>query len=979
VWKTIDAGRTWTPIFDDQPVASIGALAVAQSNPNIIYVGSGEADMRSDISFGAGVYKSTDAGNTWSFVGLADTRQIGRILIDPKDPRIVLVAALGHGFGPNQERGVFRSTDGGSNWSKVLYKDENTGAIDLVFDPDNSRMVYASLWNTRRPPWSTYAPITGPGGGLYKSTDGGASWKELSGHGLPTGKVGRIGIDVAAAQQGRRVFALIDAERASGLYRSDDAGENWTLTSSEPRILSRGWYFGEVRVDPKNPDLVYVSNVSLYRSNDGGKTFTAIRGAPGGDDYHSLWIDPDDSRRMISGVDQGTLVTVNGGRTWSSWYNQPTAQFYHVAVDNQFPYWVYGAQQDSGTAAVASRSDYGQITFRDWHPIGAGESGYILPDPANPEIVYGGSTGGELYRWNRKTGQVQDVSPALAEVGVTTRQRYPWTTPIAFSARPPYTLYQASQFLYATKDGGNHWQRISDDLTLERGANEAEAKAVIYTIAPSRTEPNTIWIGTDNGLIKLTRDAGKTWQDVSIKGLPPWSMVSMIDASHFDPGTAYAAIDRHQADDIAPYVYRTQDAGKTWTKITNGLANGAFVHAVRQDPVRKDLLFAATETGVYVSFNNGEYWQSLQTNLPVSPVRDLVIKDNDVVIGTHGRSFWILDDISPLRELTAGTTGEQTHLFRPAAAFRLRKNLSRDTPLPPETPAGKNPPSGAIIYYSLKSVAAGEVTIEILDASGKQVQRASSNGPASKVDDTQPFPTYWFKPSVPITRNTGLNRFVWNLRYERPLVLRPSYSIAAAYGEDAIMSPEGPLALPGKYQVRLTVGGRSYTAPLELKMDPRVPFSAAALEQQLALQKQIMNGLSQSLGLIRELREVRRQLNDLRSKMESDPSLTQLTETVKVFDTASSTLLGGPQQFPPSPEPTASALHNGFVSLLVSLDGADTAPTAEASATFQTYSRLLTEQMKKWAGLKAKELNELNTQLRAHNLPQIQPLQNPER
>ncbi|HYX40288.1 MAG TPA: hypothetical protein VE821_01255, partial [Pyrinomonadaceae bacterium] len=451
VWKTTDAGQTWTPIFDSQPIASIGALVVAPSDPNIIYVGSGEADMRSDISFGDGMYKSTDAGQTWTHIGLTDTQQIGRVLVDPHDANVVLVAALGHGFGPNVERGVFRSTNGGKSWTKTLYKDENTGAIDLAYDPENARTVYAAMWNARRPAWSTYAPVNGPGGGLYKSTDGGVTWQELRGHGLPEKQIGRIGLAVCAG--GRRIYASIDAD-PRGLYRSDDAGASWQLVGTDARIIGRAWYFSGVTVDPRNPDVVYISNVSIYRSTDGGHTFQAFRGAPGGDDYHALWIDPDNPQRMISGVDQGTIITVNGGRTWSSWYNQPTAQFYHVAVDNQFPYYVYGAQQDSGTAAVASRSDFGLITFRDWYPIGAGESGYILPDPVDPDIVWGGSTGGELYRFDKRTHQVQDITPTPAAFGAVARNRYPWTTPIAFAPQPPHALYQASQFLFKTTNGG---------------------------------------------------------------------------------------------------------------------------------------------------------------------------------------------------------------------------------------------------------------------------------------------------------------------------------------------------------------------------------------------------------------------------------------------------------------------------------------------------------------------------------------------
>ncbi len=971
VWKTIDAGRTWTPIFDSQPIASIGALAVSTSEPNVIYVGTGEADMRSDISFGAGVYKSTDAGQSWSYLGLGDTRQIGRILIDAKNPDIVLVAALGHGFGPNSERGVYRTTDGGKSWNRVLYKDENTGAIDLAYDPDNSRTVYASLWNTRRPASSTYAPITGPGGGLYKSTDGGATWKEIAGHGLPGTKLGRIGLDVVAGQHGKWVYALIDAGSSSGLYRSDNGGEDWSLVSTEPRIVSRGWYFGEVRSDPKNPEVVYVSNVSLYRSTDGGKNFKAIRGAPGGDDYHSLWIDPEDPRRMISGVDQGTIVTVNGGKTWSSWYNQPTAQFYHVAVDNQFPYWVYGAQQDSGTAAVVSRSDYGQITYRDWHPIGAGESGYILPDPVNAQIVYGGSTGGDLYRFDTKTGQVQDVTPTPAEIGAKIRHRYPWTTPIAFSSQPPHALYQASQFLMKTADGGKSWKTISPDLTLRPGEKEEDAKGVIYAIAPSPIAAGTIWIGTDNGLVQLTRNDGLTWSEVSPPGLPPWSMVSLIDASPHDLTTAYAAIDRHQMDDISAHIYRTHDSGKTWTKITNGIPATAYVHAVREDPVRKGLLFAGTETGAYFSLNDGELWQPLQLNLPVTAVRDLVVKGNDLVVATHGRSFWILDDISPLRELNAETAAASVHLFHPATAIRVRKNAARDTPLPPETPAGKNPPAGAIIDYSLHSTPSGEVTLEIIDNAGGVVRKFSSNDQPRKIDETQAFPTYWFNPPAPLSKNSGLNRFVWDLRYERPPSMRYSYSIAAAYGEDAIMIPEGPLALPGVYQVKLTVDGRSYAAPLELKMDPRVRIAPLALSQQFTQEVKTIEAMKRSYDTVQQINDLRSQLKDLQAKVNSDPGAKVLLDAINSLDKKAAELMAIEQTYPPVGMVSAASLNGAFGSLLLSVESSDAAPTAQAIAAFANYRELLDQQLAKWAVVKQKELPSLNAMLEARQLKKI--------
>ncbi len=968
VWKTTDAGQTWTPIFDSQPVASIGALAVSPSDPNVIYVGSGEADMRSDISLGNGIYKSIDSGQTWSYLGLRDTRQIGRILIDPKDPDIVLVAALGHGFGPNTERGVFRSTDGGKSWTRVLYKDENTGAIDLAFDPDNTRTVYASLWNVHRVAWNAYPPVTGPGGGLYKSTNGGETWKQITGARLPGGKVGRIGIDVPAAQHGKRVYALVDAGDDSGLYRSDDAGESWTLLSIDPRLLSRGWYFGEVRSDPKNPDLVYVSNVSLYRSVDGGKTFKAMRGAPGGDDYHSLWIDPENPQRMISGVDQGTLVTVNGGKTWSSWYNQPTAQFYHVAVDNQFPYWVYGAQQDSGTAAVISRSDDGLITFRNWHPIGAGESGYILPDPVNPQIVYGGSTSGELYRFDTRTGQVQDVSPTPAEIGNKVTHRYPWTTPIAFSFQAPHTLYQSSQFLFRTADGGRTWKIISPDLTLRPSEKEAGARGVIYTIAPSPLVAGTIWIGTDNGRIQLTRDEGKTWKDVSPEGLAPWSTISLIDASPHDAGTAYAAIDRHQTDDIKPYIYRTRDFGRSWAKITTGIPDDTYVHAVREDLVRKGLLFAGTETGVFVSFNDGESWQPLQMNLPNASVRDLVIKDKDLVIATHGRSFWILDDISPLRELDSTVAAASVHLFKPATAIRVRKNEGRDTPLPPETPAGKNPPAGAIIDYSLKSVPAGEVTLEILDARGELVRKYSSNDQQRPLDESQSFPTYWFQPPLPLSKKLGLNRFVWDLRYERPRALRYGYGINAAFGEDAVMLPEGPLVLPGTYQVKLTVDGRSYTAPIEVKMDPRVKVAPLALNQQLELEKGILAAMNHSFAVVQQISGLREQLGNVLSQIKPGTADADLAEAVKALDKKAAELIAVEQQYPPVGIISAASINSTLGSLLVLVTSADAAPTTQANETFLTYKRLLDEQLARWDEMKVKDFPALNVMLQQHQM-----------
>jgi photosystem II stability/assembly factor-like uncharacterized protein len=971
VWKTTDGGHEWNPIFDSQPISSIGALTVAPSDENVIYVGSGEADMRSDISYGDGMYKSTDAGKSWKNIGLRDTRQIGRVLVDPRNSNVVLVAALGHGFGPNEERGVFRSTDGGEHWTKVLYKDVNTGAIELASDPDNFKTIYAALWNTRRPAWSVYAPITGPGGGLFKSTDAGITWSEVRGGGLPTSQLGRIGIDVAAGQQGKRVFALIEAPGASGLYRSDDSGATWKLTSTDPRILGRAWYFSEVRVDPKNPNTVYVSNVSFYRSIDGGKTFVAIKGAPGGDDYHSLWIDPDDPNRMISGVDQGVIISVDGAASWSSWYNQPTAQFYHVAVDNQFPYWVYGAQQDSGTAAVVSRSDYGQITFRDWHPIGAGESGYIVPDPVDPNVVYGGSTGGDLYRFESKTGQVEDISPTPMSVGSRTRHRYPWTTPIAFSLQPPYALYQSSQFVMKTMDKGKHWSIISPDLTLRGAETQADAKGVIYTLAPSPVRAGQLWVGTDNGLIQLTLDDGKSWKDVSPPDLAPWSMISLIDASPFDPGTAYAAVDRHQMDDIRPHIYRTHDFGKTWTKIDRGIADNAYVHAVRTDTSRKGLLFAGTELGMYVSFDDGDHWQPLQLNLPVTPVRDLVVKGNDLVIATHGRSFWILDDITPLRQARQRLANGGDTLFTPAAAIRIRKNESRDTPLPRGTPGGKNPPTGALIDYILQSAPKDPITLAIYDSGGRLIRKYSSGDVAPKLDESQSFPTYWLPAPVLLPAKAGMNRFVWDLRYERPRALRYGYSISAVPG-NAISEPEGALVLPGKYEVRLSVNGNTLSAPLEVKMDPRVDPAPTALAKQLALAQKISEAMRQSYDTVLGVRSLLRQSSEAEASLgdRNKPAV----DALKAFDEKLKAIGGSSVPVFPAPsEPTLSSLNGALAELITIVGSADTAPTQQASESFSGYRILLDHQIESWQTLKEKDLKAINAMLSQAGRPELVP------
>ncbi|HKD78838.1 MAG TPA: hypothetical protein VKH81_04045 [Candidatus Angelobacter sp.] len=864
VWKSVNGGITWEPIFDNQPIASIGALSVAPSNPDIIYVGTGESDFRSDLTYGNGVYKSTDGGRTWKNIGLPGSRHISRIAIDPHNPDLVYVAAMGSAYGPGAERGVFRSTDGGATWQKVLFRDNDSGAIDITLDPDHPQTVWAALLHDRRPPWSAYPPVT-ISGAIYKSNDGGNVWNPVKGGGLPEGDWGRVGLAVAPGTHGQRVYALIDA-KDGGLFKSDDGGQTWLHTGTDPRIRGRMWYFGGLYVDSKDPDTVYVPNVSIYRSTDAGKHFVAIKGAPGGDDYHAMWIDPSNPQRLIFGSDQGAGVSVDAGRTWSSWYNQPTAQFYHVAVDNEFPYHVYGAQQDSGSVYILSRSNDGSITFRDWHPAGAGESGYIAPDPSDPNTIYGGGTYGELFRYDRRTGQAQIIAPdAIRSFGEThPEHRFTWTSPVVFSPQDPHTLYFGSQNVLRSTDRGNSWETISPDLTgTDPKASEegpltvANAKArghgVVYTIAPSPVNTGQIWAGTDTGLIHLTRDGGKNWSNVTPPNLSDWSKISLIEASHFNAGTAYAAIDRHRLDDMGAYIYRTHDFGKTWTRINSGIPDGAYVRAVREDPVKKGLLFAGTELGVFFSIDDGDHWQPLQLNLPVTPVHDLVIKGNDLVIATHGRSFWILDDISPLRQLNAAVQAETAHLFVPGTAMRIRPNTNHDTPLPAEVPAGENPPPGAILYYYLKSSAQGEVKLEILDSKGQVIRSYSSNDQPFRPPTPPAFPMYWFNPPKPLPATAGMHRFIWDIRHSIPPVAQPGYSMSTAAGTDTPREPEGPQALPGSYQVRLTVDGKSYTQPVKLVMDPRVKTSAVDLEKQFALELKLVQALQQSTQAVEEI------------------------------------------------------------------------------------------------------------------------------
>ena len=928
VWESRDAGRTWQPIFDGQPVGSIGALAVAPSNPRLLYVGSGEADMRSDIAQGNGMYKSTDGGKSWSFIGLADSQQIARILVHPSNPDLVYVAALGHPYGPNAERGVFRSSDGGKSWQRILSRngDSDTGAVDLAFEPGNPSVVYAALWQTRRTPWSVYPPSNGPGGGLFKSTDGGDHWTEIVGNGFPS-KPGRIGLAISPANP-RRVYAIVDAAEG-GMYRSDDAGATWIRAGSDARVWQRGWYFGGITAEPDNADVVWSCNVNLFRSTDAGKTWAPVKGAPGGDDYHALWIDPQSPQRRILGVDQGTVVSLNGGKTWSSWFNQPTGQFYHVVTDSRFPYWVYGSQQDSGAAGIPSRtSAYDGITMTNFREVTAGgESDNIAPDPTDPDILFGG----RVERLDLRTQQTQSIDPTLA---YPDSDRATWTLPLVFSPRNPHVLYFANQRLFRTEDGGNHWTRISDDLTRPdpgtptnldpvTAADRPHAGnrlGVIYAIAPSRTADRDLWVGTDDGQIWRTRDEGAHWSNVTPAALTGWSKVGIIDASHFDAETAYAAVDRHRLDDFRPYIYRTHDGGKSWQLVVNGIPADRVVNAVREDPVRRGMLYAGTERGMYVSYDDGDHWLSLQQNLPTTSVRDIEVRGDDVVIATHGRAFWILDDVGSLRQtdLAAGS-----FLFRPSVAYRERPAGFTGTPMPKDEPLAPNRAAGAYIDYALQAAPAQPIVLEINDAQGNLVRRYSSSDAAAAVDPSKlrTAPEWLATPST-LHTTPGMHRFVWPLRYALPAAL--------AGGRAA--STDGIWAPPGNYSVTLIVDGKRFTQPLRIAPDPRLPLPQSAYDEQFALAREIQPTLAAASAVLEE------------AKTFVDKATSPVPERAVEISGVRPAASGPVESGPPTLQYVVSALEK----LLAAVDGADAAPTADVRASWALLRPMAESAMRDW-------------------------------
>ena len=1000
LWKTVDGGVVWTPIFDQVPVSSIGAVAVAHSKPEVVYAGTGDVSMvGGSVNMGNGVYKSLDAGKTWQHVGLDDTEHIGNLWVDPRNPDVVLVAALGRTYSKNEQRGVFKSTDGGRNWRKVLYKDDVTGAVDLVFAANDSKIGFTALWEHYTRPGSTRAPIESSGfAGIYKTSDGGDTWTQVT-EGLPGGRLGRIGLAVSA--DGKKVFAIVagggfggggGAGGAGGLYRSDDGGAHWAKSTQDSRIQGSG-YFSRVFLDPHNSDIVYVAQTSLYRSTDGGHTFSSYKGAPGGDDNHALWIDPTDSSRMIMASDQGATISMDGGKSWSSWYNQPTGQIYHLSTDSRYPYWVYGTQQDSGSVGTLSRGDYGEITFMDWDPVGGYEFGYILPDPLNPNLVYAGGPSRGVVRIDRTNRQVATISPS-----VTRDNQYRMATnpPLAFSPQDPHIFYMGAQFLLETRDGGLHWKTISPDLT-RRGDEPAPAEAsadgaqpgvvparpraqeqqetmlpnnrsAINTFAPSPAAAGEIWAGTNNGLIQLTTDGGAHWQNVS-PHLSAAAQISMLEASRFDAATAYAAVDCHEENDFRAHIYRTHDSGKTWQEVSSGIPEGSFARVVREDPTRRGLLYAGTENAAYVSFDDGDHWTSLQLNMPTTSVRDLVIHGDDLVAATYGRAFWVLDDVTPLRQIDRSVITSQTFLYRPEKALRVRLDLNQDTPLPPEMPAGQNPPNGAIIDYYLAQSPNQDIELAIYDAAGNVVRRYSTKAETASAEPPPNVPDYWVGHPEPLTKSAGMNRFVWDLRYAPPPVLRHEYPISALY-QNTPGLPLGAIVTPGTYRVRLTVNGRTLEQPLVVAMDPRVDVTNDSLAQQLSLETKVIELVATSYDFYRKTLQLRQTIAGDQKGMERRAPLDDDTaKLVREFDQKLMRLQGAEGGFGGGggrgarQAPAFAGLNRNLGSLATVVDGQDAAPTPAMQSAYEGYCHELVTLAQNWNALMKTDLPGINAEL----------------
>ncbi len=974
VWKTTDAGTVWQPAFDHAPVASIGSIAVAESDPKVIYAGTGESDIRSDLASGDGVYRSNDGGSTWKHIGLADSQQISRVLVDPNDANTVYVGVLGHAYGSSDERGVYKSADAGHHWQRILDKGPDVGIADIAMARAKPNILFAATWNAHRPPWSTYPPIEGPGNGLYRTTDGGATWTQMTGHGLPDGSWGRTGIAVSA--DGTRVYATIVCPGHSGLYRSDDGGDTWTLVNTDARLTSRAWYFSSLEIDPSSADVLYIPNVALYRTKDGGKTIEIVRGAPGGDDYHQIWVDPKNSDDLMLGVDQGASVSLDRGKTWTTWYNQPTAQMYHVTTDNKFPYYVYGAQQDSGSIAIASRSDHGHIDTRDWFLPGGSESGYLAIDPRDENIIYASDTYGDVERFDRRTSFGQTVTPwplgGFYKAANKRKYRDPWTAVLVFSPADKRSLYLGTQYVMKTADGGLHWQQISPDLTgAVEGASDAgelttenaeqRAFGVVFTIAPSPLKADEIWAGSDTGRIHLTTDGGKTWQNVTPPNLSPWSKISLIEASHFDPATAYAAVDRRRLGDRKPYLYITHDYGKSWKLSVDGIQATHFVRAVREDPKQRNLLFAGTEFGVYVSFDAGDHWQSLQQNLPVTSVRDLTIHDSDLIVATHGRSFWILDDIAPLRQ-AAAVNATKPYLYAPPMTVRVDNDAFLGTPMPPEEPQANNPPDGAVVDYYLGKDAS-KVTLQVLDESGRVLRHFSNADKPTIQRPLLPIAERWFPAPQTLKSTSGEHRFTWDLSSGG------SGTDVGGDDIDAATIPAGPRVPPGTYTLRLSVDGVSMERTVQVTMDPRSPATTEVLDQQFTLGSSIYRETLASRKAMAELESVETQLNELQSRKNNPADLQRELHTA--LTNLESIKNGENEKSNSSAKQIGLADANtGLGVALRVVESGDRPAPSQAIVIFNQMKDAAGAQIAAWQHFKSSELANVNAALqRAHQAP----------
>ncbi|MEO7240644.1 MAG: hypothetical protein ABIW16_04520 [Sphingomicrobium sp.] len=964
VWRTDDSGRTWKSLFDKGGSSAIGAIALAPSNPDFIYVGGGQPEPRYDIQAGRGVYRSTDGGNSWSDLGLADTRYIGRIWVSPTDPKTVLVAALGHVFGPSSSRGVYRSTDGGKSWAHTLAPGEQTGAVDLAADPAHPHTIFAATWQIRQWPWQSYFTKTaGSGSAIHRSDDGGVHWRRLSGGGWPVGPLGRISVATARTAHGLRLYAVVDGGDDSGLWRSDDGGAHWRHVNKERAFA--GYYFSRLTVDPRDPNVVYTNGQSMRRCDQGGARCVIVRGSPGGDDYHHIWINPLHPDHIAAGSDQGAAVSVDGGATWGDWYNQPTGQLYHLATDDRFPYWVYSGQQDNGTVAVASRSDYGATNFRDWHPVGGDERDYDIPDPADPSIVYGSGLGGHTTRWDARTGQIADISPwpvaTYGERPTTVKHHFNWVTPLVTARAGSPALYLGGEVVFRSRDRGDHWDIISPDLTGKTAGAQrcdgdvavADAKAcgygTIVTLAPSPSLPGTLWAGTDTGLVSVTRDDGAHWANVTPPGVREWAKISSIDLSAQNPATAYVAVDGQRLDDFTPSAFRTHDGGASWTPIAAGLPTGQIVSVVRADPVTPGLLYAGTETGVWVSFDDGGNWQSLQHNLPTAWARDLLVHGDDLLVATQGRALWALSDLSPLRQTGPAVAASAAFLYRPAVALRVRGNNNADTPLPPETPVGENPPEGAVIDYYLGAATAGPVTLDVRDASGAIVAHYSSAEVPAVPDVQRYFHAGWVVPPSALPATPGHHRWVWNLRRPRPPAVEYSYSIAAIWGRDTPILPAGAWAEPGNYSVTLTAGGQAQTVPLHVAPDPRVTGADYAASAQFSAA--LLDPMTKAWRGAGETGAVHDGLLD-RAKVARDSALAA---NVKAF---AATLAA-----PPAETHAGFAYSSGVLAgLETAAEKSDAAPTAAMRAVLDETAATVEADWLRWQQ-RASDLSALNQRL----------------